>query len=100
MELNTGLAVTIMAEFKFKEILSDSLQESAVNLCTYSGEKIQVKGEAMCNVEYEGKHYVLPIVVISRNGPTFRDEPILLFSYLFFFPAILLFSTYFSEYFA
>ena len=41
-----------------------------VNLCTYSGEKIQVKGEAMCNVEYEGKHYVLPIVVTSGSGPT------------------------------
>ena len=41
-----------------------------VNLCTYSGEKIQVKGKAMCNVEYEGKHYVLPIVVTSGSGPT------------------------------
>ena len=70
MELDTGSAVTIMAESKFKEISSDSLQESAVDLCTYSGEQIQVKGEAMCNVEYEGKHYVLPIVVISGNGPT------------------------------
>ena len=30
----------------------------------------------------------------------YRDEPILLFSRSFFFPAILLFSTYFSEYFA
>ena len=24
----------------------------------------------MCNVEYEGKHYVLPIVVTSGSGPT------------------------------
>ena len=46
------------------------LQESVANLCTYSGKKIQVKGEAMCNVEYEGKHYVLPIVVTSGSGPT------------------------------
>ena len=38
-------------------------------MCTYPGEEIQVKGEAMCNVEYEGKHYVLPIVVISGNDP-------------------------------
>ena len=51
-------------------ISSDPLQQSVVNLCTYSGEKIQVKGEAMCNTEYKGKHYVLPIVVISGNGPT------------------------------
>ena len=70
MEIDTGSAVTIMSESCFKQIASDPLRESVVNLCTYSGEKIQVKGEAMCNVEYEGKHYVLPIVVTSGSGPT------------------------------
>ena len=70
MEIDTGSAVTIIAESSFKEISSDPLQESLVDLCTYSGEKIQVKGEIMCNVEYEGKHYVLPIVVTSGSGPT------------------------------
>ena len=44
-----------MSESKFKEISSEPLQESLVNLCTYYGEKISVRGEAMCNVEYEGK---------------------------------------------
>ena len=70
MELDTGSAVTNMAESKFNEISSDSLEESAVNWCTYSGEKIQVKGEAMCNVEYEGKHYVLPLLSFLGYGPT------------------------------
>lgn len=70
MELDTGSAVSIMSESKFKEISSDPLQESQVNLCTYSGEKISVQGEAMCNVEYEGKQYGLPIIIISGNGPT------------------------------
>ena len=70
MEIDTGSAVTIMAESSFKEIASDPLQESLVDLCTYSGEKIQVKGEVICSVEYEGKHYVLPIVVTSGSGPT------------------------------
>ena len=54
-----------MSESQFKEISSEPLQES---LCTYSGEKISVQGEAMCNVEYEGKQYSLPIFVISGNG--------------------------------
>ena len=62
MELDTGSAVSIISESKFKEISSDPSQESQVNLCTYSGEKISVQGEAMCNVEYEGKQYELPIV--------------------------------------
>ena len=70
MEIDTGSAVTIMSTSSFKEIASDPLQESVANLCTYSAEKIQVKGEAICNVEYEGKHYVLPIVVTSGSGPT------------------------------
>ena len=59
-----------MSEPNFKEISSEPLQESLVNLCTYFGEKISVQGEAMCNVQYEGKQYSLPIVVISGYGPT------------------------------
>jgi len=43
MEIDTSSAVSIMAETKFKEISSNILQESQVNLCTYSGEKINVK---------------------------------------------------------
>jgi len=70
MEIDTSSAVSIMAETKFKEISSNILQESQVNLCTYSGEKINVKGEAMCNIEYEGKSYVLPMVIISGEGLT------------------------------
>ena len=41
-----------------------------MNLCTYSGEKLRVKGEVMCNVEYDGKMYVLPLVIIAGNVPT------------------------------
>ena len=70
MEIDTGSAVSIMAESKFRKISSEPLQQSLVNLCTYSGEQIIVQGEAMCNIEYEGKQYVLPIVVISGKGPT------------------------------
>ena len=43
MEIDTGSAVSIMSESKFKEISSEPLQESLVNLCTYSGEKISVR---------------------------------------------------------
>ena len=47
MEIDTGSAVSIMPESKFKEISSEALQESTVKLYTYSGEQIGVKGEAM-----------------------------------------------------
>jgi len=39
MEINTGAEVSITTEAKFREI-SEELQESRVNLCTYSGEKL------------------------------------------------------------
>ena len=64
MEIDTGSAVSIMPESKLKEISSEPLQESKVKLCTYSGKQIGEKVEAMCNIEYESKQYVLPIVVI------------------------------------
>ena len=70
MEIDTGAAVSIMTETKFMEISSEELQGSLVNLCTYSGEKLSVKGEAMCNVEYDGKMYVLPLVIVAGSGPT------------------------------
>ena len=69
MEIDTGAAISIMAEAKFREI-SKELQDSQVNLCTYSGEKLSVKGEVMCNVEYAGNLYVLPLIIIAGNGPT------------------------------
>ena len=42
MEIGTGVAVSTMAEAKFSEI-SEDLQASEMNLCTYSGEKLSVK---------------------------------------------------------
>ena len=70
MEIDTSAAVSIMTETKFMEISSEELQGSLVNLCTYSGEKLSVKGEVMCNVEYDGKMCALPLVIIAGNGPT------------------------------
>ena len=59
MEIDTGAAVSIMAETNFNEIAA-KLNESPMNLRTYSGEKLNAVGETMCNVEYAGKLYVLP----------------------------------------
>ena len=69
MEIDTGSAVTILPEFVYKSISTEPLEESTIKLCTYSGEKLEVKGTAMCKVEYNGKTYKLPVVVLAGNGP-------------------------------
>jgi len=69
MEIDTGAVVSIMIEKIYGDFIRE-LQGSLANLCTYSGEKLSVKGEAMCNVEYDGKMYVLPLVIIGGSGPT------------------------------
>ena len=52
----SGSVVTIMAETSFKEIASDLLKKSVVNLCTYILRWI---------IQMKGKHYILTIVVTS-----------------------------------
>ena len=55
---------------------------------------------ALTFIQYSCCRGFMKISEDYKNLIAARDEPILLFSHLFFFPAILLFSTYFSEYFA
>ena len=49
---------------------NETLQESNIKLCIYSGEKLEVKGSAICKVEYHTVIYKLPVVILAGNGPT------------------------------
>ena len=69
MEIETGSAVIVLPESIYRAISTESLQESTIKLCTYSGEKLEVKGTAMCKVEYDDKTYRLPVIVLAGNGP-------------------------------
>ena len=51
MEVDTGAAISTMAETNFNEIAA-KLNESPMNLRMYSREKLNVVGVTMCNVEY------------------------------------------------
>ena len=53
----------------YKTIATEPLQESTIKLCTYSREKLEVRGSAMCKVEYGNGTYKLPVVVLAGNGP-------------------------------
>ena len=70
MEIDTGSAVTLLPEAIYKTVSTEPLQESNIKLCTYSGEKLEVKGSATCKVEYGNETYKFPIVVLAGNGPT------------------------------
>lgn len=44
METDTGSAVTILPESTYRAISTEPLLESSIQLCTYSREKLEVKG--------------------------------------------------------
>ena len=44
---------------------------SSVQLCTYTGEGITVKGELLVAVQSESQVVTLPLLVVSGQGPSF-----------------------------
>ena len=61
---------------------------------------VSLSADAATNLADDGGSVMPTSRFCRKQNALSRDEPILLFSHLFFFPTILLFSTYFSEYFA
>ena len=72
MELDTGAAVSLISlntkNAFFPEV---PLQQSRVNLRTYTGEQIEVKGEILVDVQYgQQAAEQLPLVVVKGEGPS------------------------------
>ena len=56
LEIDTGACVTIMSENTFNELLPQkNLAQSKARLSTYSGERLEAKGECKVMVEYQGQ---------------------------------------------
>ena len=54
MELDTGAAITIMSEDKYKELFPGAtLENSPVKLKTYTGEKLKVQGNLPVKAQYQ-----------------------------------------------
>ena len=69
MELDTGVAVTIMSEKHFREIFDDtSLRKSELLLKTYSGDRLTVLGTMDAVVQYEQQTRELPLTVVRGHG--------------------------------
>ena len=71
MELDTGAAITIISETKYKEqFTGKKLRESSMLLKTYSGERLRVIGKMDVKVEYERQKASLTLTVVAGDGPS------------------------------
>ena len=69
MELDTGAAVSIVSHAKWQRCSDKPLDKSNLLLTTYSNEKINVIGQTMVQVKYDGEEETLPLIVVAGNGP-------------------------------
>ena len=70
MELDTGLAVSVLPYKQYKERFGHvKLARSGITLKTYTGEKITPKGEMKCNVKFKGQEKELNLQVVETPGP-------------------------------
>ena len=70
-ELDTGAAVTVMTTSTFHQLFPEvQLQKSTVGLKTFTGELLQIVGEASVKVSYlDQEPRVLPLIVVEGTGP-------------------------------
>ena len=70
MELDTGVSFSIMSEEAWKKKLSKiPLEESQMKLRTYTGEALEIVGQAQVNVTYQDQAIKLPIQVVRGGEP-------------------------------
>lgn len=70
MELDTGSAISVMAEEEFRRKFRDlKLKTADITLRTYSGEHIKPVGYMDVEVEYGGTKQTLPLYIVEKGGP-------------------------------
>ena len=70
MEVNTGAAVSIMSlEQQKTDLPNVVLKPSSIRLKTYTGERVQVIGEATVEMCYNQQKESLPLIVVAGGGP-------------------------------
>ena len=70
MEVDTGDTNTVMSEATWAAMEnSPPLQKSNTQLHTYTGDELNVLETREVNIDYQGQHYKLPVIVVADNGP-------------------------------
>ena len=71
MELDTGAFVSIMSEEAWKKSFARvPLEKSQIKLRTYTGETLDVIGQAQVEVTYQNQTANLPIQIVKGQGPS------------------------------
>ena len=71
MEVDTGAAVSIIAEKTLKSLLPRAtLKPTDVSLTTYTHERMTVLGELLVVVKYNQQVETLPLIVVAGEGPS------------------------------
>ena len=69
MEIDTAADYSIMSSDTYaKKFKAFPLQNTDVQLKTYSGETLRTCGQMLCEVSYNGEEYVLPMIVAESEG--------------------------------
>eukprot|EP00731_Ephydatia_muelleri_P003665 Em0001g3665a len=74
MEIDTGAVVSVISEETYRQLWTTprrpKLKPSDVYLRTYTGERIQVKGQITVEAKYGGSTQLLDILVVGGKGPS------------------------------
>ena len=71
MEIDTGAALTIISETTHNTYFNHiPLEPSDIQLKTYNGEPIEIKGSFTATVNYKSQCAELPLIVVAGNGPS------------------------------
>ena len=70
MELDTGASVSIMSEAWKKTFAWVPLEKSQIKLRTYTGETLDVIGQAQVEVTSQNQTANLPIQIVKGRGPS------------------------------
>ena len=70
MELDTGASLSVMGETTFLSLLGNTVpsEPTEVRLCTYTGDRLPVLGEATVTVTYESQSVTLPLIIVQGQG--------------------------------
>ena len=71
MELDTGASVTVISKKTWHDLFQNRpLGEAAVKLKTYTGEPLEIVGQAEVDVVYGSQSCRVPLVVVGGKGPS------------------------------
>ena len=72
LELDTGAAVTVMSEQKFRQLFPDQhIEQPSIELTTHTGELMNIVGETTMEVSFAHQgSKSLVLVVVAGSGPS------------------------------